>query len=307
MSLGSFLKRAVRKVGKVVKKAAPLAAVAGLGFALGPAGAGVGARILGGLGRAAKGAVKVARRAQPLLQGMGLPGGGLPLPTGGATPPFIPDQHLNAGSIVGRVMTGGGRSVVKDVARRATAPIAPQATKFPLGMISTTATPKATVVPSPVATGPTPAAPPKPSNVDTGVRFRQALPAELTPGAPGVIDVSKSITSAGVAQMSLVSIAGKLAQRIPQILRNPTIQGTIGGLAGGAIAGLPALTGPTNGNGEKKKYRRMNYGNAKAARRAIRRIKGVRKMLQDIERQLPRKQVRARAQKDLGAGHTHVR
>jgi len=35
--------------------------------------------------------------------------------------------------------------------------------------------------------------------------------------------------------------------------------------------------------------RRMNPGNAKAARRAIRRIKSVRGMLQSIERQLPRR------------------
>lgn len=35
--------------------------------------------------------------------------------------------------------------------------------------------------------------------------------------------------------------------------------------------------------------RRMNAGNAKAARRAIRRIKAVRKLLQSIERELPRR------------------
>lgn len=35
--------------------------------------------------------------------------------------------------------------------------------------------------------------------------------------------------------------------------------------------------------------RRMNAGNAKAARRAIRRIKSVRKLLQSIERELPRR------------------
>lgn len=54
----------------------------------------------------------------------------------------------------------------------------------------------------------------------------------------------------------------------------------------------------------KKKYRRMNYGNAKAARRAIRRIKGVRKMLQDIEKQLPRRTVRSTTH---AHAHTHRR
>ena len=38
-----------------------------------------------------------------------------------------------------------------------------------------------------------------------------------------------------------------------------------------------------------KGTRRMNAGNAKAARRAIRRIKSVRHMLQSIERELPRR------------------
>lgn len=41
-----------------------------------------------------------------------------------------------------------------------------------------------------------------------------------------------------------------------------------------------------------KPYRRMNVGNAKAAKRAIRRIKGVRRLLHDIERQLPKQSVK---------------
>lgn len=56
----------------------------------------------------------------------------------------------------------------------------------------------------------------------------------------------------------------------------------------------------------RKKRRRMNYGNAKAARRAIRRIKGTRKLLQDIEKQLPRRAA-PRPRRDLQPGHTHVR
>lgn len=41
-----------------------------------------------------------------------------------------------------------------------------------------------------------------------------------------------------------------------------------------------------------KKYRSMNPLNGRAARRAIRRIKGARKMLQQIERQLPKAKAR---------------
>lgn len=54
------LKRAFRRIGKVVKKVAPLAAVAGLGILAGPAGVGLGQRLLGGLSRIGKGSVKLA-------------------------------------------------------------------------------------------------------------------------------------------------------------------------------------------------------------------------------------------------------
>ncbi len=55
-----------------------------------------------------------------------------------------------------------------------------------------------------------------------------------------------------------------------------------------------------------RKRRRMNFSNGKAARRAIRRIKGTRKLLQDIEKQLPRRAA-PRRRRDLGPGHEHVR
>lgn len=42
--------------------------------------------------------------------------------------------------------------------------------------------------------------------------------------------------------------------------------------------------------------RRMNVGNSRAARRSVRRLKGARKLLQDIEKMMPRKTVRSRAQ-----------
>lgn len=61
---------------------------------------------------------------------------------------------------------------------------------------------------------------------------------------------------------------------------------------------LPKQLEPLAGLGKRrKKYRRMNYGNGKAARRAIRRIKGTRKLLQSIEKQLPRRTVRAKAKR----------
>lgn len=56
----------------------------------------------------------------------------------------------------------------------------------------------------------------------------------------------------------------------------------------------PGLTGAVHrlipgGHTGFLRGRRMNAGNAKAARRAIRRIKAVRHMLQSIERQLPKR------------------
>lgn len=54
------------------------------------------------------------------------------------------------------------------------------------------------------------------------------------------------------------------------------------------------------------KRRRMNFGNARAARRAIRRIKGVRRLLKSIEDQLPRRPAprrRAAAHHDHHHGH----
>jgi len=44
-----------------------------------------------------------------------------------------------------------------------------------------------------------------------------------------------------------------------------------------------------DGSGRCVRNRRMNFGNARAARRSVRRLKGARKLLQDIERMMPRR------------------
>jgi len=61
-----------------------------------------------------------------------------------------------------------------------------------------------------------------------------------------------------------------------------------------------------DGSGRCVRNRRMNFGNARAARRSVRRLKGARKLLKDIESMMPRRPA-PRARKDLAAGHTHVR
>jgi len=60
-----------------------------------------------------------------------------------------------------------------------------------------------------------------------------------------------------------------------------------------------------DGSGRCVRNRRMNFGNARAARRSVRRLKGARKLLQDIEKMMPRRPAARR--RDLAPGHTHVR
>jgi len=60
-----------------------------------------------------------------------------------------------------------------------------------------------------------------------------------------------------------------------------------------------------DGSGRCVRNRRMNFGNARAARRSVRRLKGARKLLQDIEKMMPRRPAARR--RDLGPGHSHVR
>lgn len=106
----------------------------------------------------------------------------------------------------------------------------------------------------------------------------------------------------GINQMSLVpaliqgasklGMFGKIGKALPAIIG--------GGVIG---AGIDEFFE----GGTRKKRRRMNYGNGKATRRAIRRIKGARKQLQDIEKLLPKRTSRSRPRRDDPPGHTHVR
>lgn len=62
----------------------------------------------------------------------------------------------------------------------------------------------------------------------------------------------------------------------------------------GRACGVPGYHYAKDGSGKLVRNRRMNYGNARAAKRAVRRIKGARKLLQSIEKQLPVRTVRSR-------------
>jgi len=106
-------------------------------------------------------------------------------------------------------------------------------------------------------------------------------------------------------QANILPGAGALP---PLIAAGGRVLGTIGRVATGRVAtaaGLGVALGSTLGGGSNGcpsgfhmakdgsarcvRNRRMNFGNAKAARRSVRRIKGARKLLQDIEKQMPRR------------------
>lgn len=73
------------------------------------------------------------------------------------------------------------------------------------------------------------------------------------------------------------------------VTRTPGLIGQIQRLAPGGATGYQVQYG----GGFRPKGRRMNFGNARAAGRAIRRIKGARDLLKRIESQLPRVKVKS--------------
>jgi len=92
-----------------------------------------------------------------------------------------------------------------------------------------------------------------------------------------------------------------------RILRSPVVRGIAAGAAGSAL--VSGLSGPDGAcpsgwhlnkqdgvGGEAGTYcvrnRRTNFGNARAARRSVRRLKGARKLLKDIEKMMPTRTVR---------------
>lgn len=119
--------------------------------------------------------------------------------------------------------------------------------------------------------------------------YQAGKPPPVTP-TPGV-----GFTSAGMAG-ALVPVGKQLAKRAVGggFKKGGLNIGTLGKIAAGTIAGEAIYDAAGNLIGYKKKRRRMNYMNYKAAKRATRRIKGARKMLQNIEKQLPKHTVRSR-------------
>jgi len=107
---------------------------------------------------------------------------------------------------------------------------------------------------------------------------------------------------AGPARAAAGGIFGRIA-------RSPIVRGLAAGAAGSAlVSGLSGADGacPSGWHLNKQdgvggaagtycvRNRRMNFGNARSARRSVRRLKGARKLLRDIEKMMPTRTVRAR-------------
>lgn len=109
------------------------------------------------------------------------------------------------------------------------------------------------------------------------------------------------------------SIAGPVLQTAGRILTGRVATGIGIGAAGATLFRTPQggvcqsgwhLNKQDGVGGPAGTYcvrnRRMNVGNARAARRSVRRLRGARKLLRDIEKMMPTKTTRRRAP----AGHT---
>ena len=141
-----------------------------------------------------------------------------------------------------------------------------------------------------------------------GVPSRSQLAGGRRVITPGPVSQQMSIFAAlpalaGPARAAAGGILGR-------VFRSPVARGIAGGVAGSALVG--ALSGgdgacPSGWHLNKQdgvggaagtycvRNRRTNFGNARAARRSVRRLKGARKLLKDIEKMMPRAPARRRA------------
>jgi len=108
-------------------------------------------------------------------------------------------------------------------------------------------------------------------------------------------------------------IVGRAGAAAGRVLTGRVATAATAGVLVGQLVSVDPATGrcpsgwhpAKDGSGRCVRNRRMNFGNARAARRSVRRLKGARKLLQDIEKMMPRRAAPRR--RDLPAGHTHVR
>jgi len=154
----------------------------------------------------------------------------------------------------------------------------------------------------PVITAPSIPAPP-PAVKEPPVSLHKGLIKSIGTGLSGAITQrlggqQKAIPIVGAA----AGAAGRVLPAIGRVLGSRTVAAGSAGLAIGSLfggGGGGACASGTHPNkqdgvgGPAGSYcvrnRRMNFGNARAARRSVRRLKGARKLLRDIERMMPTK------------------
>jgi len=106
-------------------------------------------------------------------------------------------------------------------------------------------------------------------------------------------------------QASVLPVLGTIGRVLTgPAARNVAIGTAVGSFFGPGRGGNGACPSgwhlAKDGSGRCVRNRRMNFGNARAARRSVRRLKGARKLLRDIEKMMPTKTTRRRAP----AGHS---
>ena len=114
--------------------------------------------------------------------------------------------------------------------------------------------------------------PPLGQSRTTQMSIFSALPAIIRGGRAAAGAIGRAAGSRTAAAVGAGALAGQLL--LPD------------GSAGACPSGWHLAK---DGSGRCVRNRRMNFGNARAARRSVRRLKGARKLLQDIERMMPRR------------------
>jgi len=134
---------------------------------------------------------------------------------------------------------------------------------------------------------------------------------------PGPVSQQMSIFAALPALTRAAPAVGRGV--LGRIFRSPVARGIAGGIAGSALVGAIGGDGgacPSGWHLNKQdgvggaagtycvRNRRTNFGNARAARRSVRRLKGARKLLRDIEKMMPSRP-RARRAPTGHSAHLH--
>jgi len=155
-----------------------------------------------------------------------------------------------------------------------------------------------------VSPRPIPALPPAKPKV-APVSLHKSIIKSIGTGLSGAITQRLGGQSKAVPIVAAAAgAAGRVLPALGRVLGSRTVAAGATGIGigslfggGGGDACQAGFHFAKDGSGRCVRNRRMNFGNARAARRSVRRLKGARKLLQDIEKMMPRRPApRARAQ-----------